>query len=92
MEAFEKALDNYRLNVGQYPTSSQGLDALVNRPSDVPAENWGGPYLKKSVPLDPWHHPYVYRMPGSKSEFEIISYGKAGQPGGTGENAPITFP
>ncbi len=92
MQAFDKALDNYRLDVGQYPTAEQGLAALISRPLDVPAERWSGPYLKMDLPLDPWRRPYLYRSPGSKGEFEIISYGKTGQPGGTGENAPLVFP
>ncbi|SFI21917.1 general secretion pathway protein G [Collimonas sp. OK307] len=86
--AFEKALDTYRLDVGRYPTSEEGLNALLNKPAT--ATNWNGPYLKKDVPVDPWGNAYTYKSPGSKSEFEIVSYGKDGQPGGTGENADIT--
>lgn len=92
MQAFDKALDSYRLDVGQYPTTEQGLKALVARPSDVPVERWRGPYLKNDLPLDPWRRPYVYRAPGSKGDFEIVSYGKSGQPGGSGDSAAIVFP
>lgn len=88
IEAFEKALDTFRLDVGHYPTTEEGLAALLVKPAT--ARNWNGPYLKKNVPLDPWGHPYLYRSPGSKGDFQITSYGKDGQPGGTGEDADIT--
>ena len=64
-----------------------GLNALVTKPANEP--KWNGPYLRKAVPLDPWGQPYVYRMPGEKGDFDLISYGKDGQPGGSGENADI---
>lgn len=91
IEGFEKALDTYRLDMGRYPTSEEGLAALFIRPP-ANADRWNGPYLKKNIPLDPWHHAYVYRSPGSHGTgtFDIISYGSDGQPGGTGENADIT--
>lgn len=88
VEAFERALDSFRLDVGRYPTTEEGLDALLHRPTN--AAGWNGPYLKKSIPPDPWGHPYTYQAPGSKTEFEIVSFGKDGQPGGSGENADIT--
>ncbi|GGC83365.1 type II secretion system major pseudopilin GspG [Undibacterium terreum] len=88
IEAFEKALDTYRLDVGHYPTSEEGLAALLVKPAA--AANWNGPYLKKNVPLDPWGHAYVYKVPGTKTEFDILSYGKDGQPGGSGEDTDIT--
>ena len=88
MEAFEKSLDTYRLDVGRYPTTEEGLQALVNAPSTA-AGKWNGPYLKKGVPQDPWGNQYAYRSPGAKGDFEISSLGKDGQPGGTGENADI---
>lgn len=88
IEAFEKALDTYRLDVSHYPTSEEGLAALLVKPAA--AANWNGPYLKKNVPLDPWGHAYVYKAPGTKTEFDILSYGKDGQPGGSGEDADIT--
>jgi general secretion pathway protein G len=88
MESFEKSLDTYRLDVGRYPTTEEGIGALMTAPPNVAAK-WNGPYLKKAVPPDPWGNPYQYRSPGAKSEYEIISTGKDGQPGGTGENADI---
>jgi general secretion pathway protein G len=88
IEAFERALDTFRLDVGRYPTTEEGLAALLTKPAA--AEKWNGPYLKKDAPQDPWGHPYIYRSPGSKTEFEILSYGKDGQPGGAAENADIT--
>src|SRR4051812_12128092 len=88
IEAFEKALDTFRLDVGRYPSSEEGLGALLAKPAA--AGKWNGPYLKKDIPQDPWGHPYLYRSPGSKGEFEILSYGKDGQPGGTGDTADIT--
>jgi general secretion pathway protein G len=87
LDALEKALDQYRLDTGHYPSTEVGLDALINRPADEP--KWNGPYLRKSVPLDPWGKPYMYRVPGQKGDFDVLSYGKDGQPGGTGENADI---
>ena len=89
IEAFEKSLDTYRLDVGRYPTTDEGLAALLVAPATAGAK-WNGPYLKKGVPPDPWGHPYQYKAPGSKSEFEITSLGRDGQPGGTGEDADIT--
>jgi len=86
--ALEHALDEYRLDTGHYPTTEQGLNALFVQPADEP--KWDGPYLKKEVPLDAWGNPYVYRMPGEHDEYDLLSYGKDGQPGGTGEAADIT--
>lgn len=88
IESFENALDQYRLDVGRYPTTEQGLNALIAPPSND--QKWNGPYLKKEVPNDPWGHSYIYRSPGSKREYDILSYGKDGQPGGTGEAADIS--
>ena len=88
LDALEKALDQYRLDIGRYPDSELGLNALVTKPSSEP--KWAGPYLRKDVPLDPWGKPYVYRIPGEKHEFDLVSFGKDGQPGGAGENADIT--
>jgi general secretion pathway protein G len=87
IDAFEKALDNYRLDVGRYPSTEQGLAAL-EAPPDSEAR-WQGPYLKKAIPLDPWGKPYQYRAPGEKGEFDLYSWGKDGQAGGEGENADI---
>jgi general secretion pathway protein G len=79
--SFSSALDLYYLDAGQYPSSSQGLDALVKRPSDV--EAWNGPYLKGGVvPEDPWGHAYVYHSPSEHGAYDIISYGVDGQQGG----------
>jgi general secretion pathway protein G len=64
------------------------LAALFARPANEP--KWAGPYLKKAVPLDPWGHAYVYVLPGEHGEYDLFSYGKDGQPGGTGEAADIT--
>jgi general secretion pathway protein G len=89
IEAFDKSLDTYRLDVGRYPSAEEGLNALMAAPPSAGAK-WNGPYLKKGVPQDPWGHPYQYRSPGSKGEYEIISLGKDGQPGGTGDNADIS--
>jgi general secretion pathway protein G len=88
MDAIEKALDQYRLDTGTYPTNELGLNALVQRPPNEP--KWNGPYLRKAVPPDPWGKPYVYRMPGEKGDYDLTSYGKDGQPGGTGESADLT--
>ena len=86
--AFEKALDLYRLDTGHYPSTEQGLNALLTRPQNE--AKWNGPYLEKVVPVDPWGKPYVYRFPGQKREYDLLSYGKDGQPGGTDDNADIT--
>jgi general secretion pathway protein G len=86
--ALDKALDQYRLDTGHYPTTDQGLAALNAAPANEP--KWDGPYLKKAVPPDPWGNPYLYKIPGEHgSEFDLYSYGKDGQPGGEGEAADI---
>ena len=89
IEAFEKSLDTFRLDVGRYPTTEEGLNALMAAPPAAAAK-WNGPYLKKGVPADPWGHAYQYRAPGTKAEYEILSLGKDGQPGGAGEAADIS--
>lgn len=88
IEAFEKALDTFRLDVGRYPTTEEGLNSLLAQPAS--ATKWNGPYLKKAVPPDPWGRAYTYRSPGSKGDYEVISYGKDGQPGGDAEHADIS--
>ena len=88
IDALEKALDQYRLDTGRYPSAELGLNALVAKPANEP--KWNGPYLRKTVPLDPWGRAYIYKIPGEKGEFDLISYGKDGQPGGSGENADLT--
>jgi general secretion pathway protein G len=87
IEAFDRALEAFRLDVGRYPSTEEGLGALLVQPAT--AAKWNGPYLKKDVPQDPWGHAYVYRAPGSKGDFDIVSYGRDGQPGGSGEDADI---
>ncbi|HEY0491792.1 MAG TPA: type II secretion system major pseudopilin GspG [Telluria sp.] len=89
IEAFEKSLDTYRLDVGRYPTTEEGMAALMAAPATAGVK-WNGPYLKKGVPNDPWGNAYQYRSPGSKGEYEIVSLGRDGQPGGTGDGADIS--
>ena len=85
--SFEKALDTYRLDVGRYPNTEEGMNALLVAPPTAGAR-WNGPYLPK-VPSDPWGRPYQYKAPGAKAEFEITSLGRDGQPGGSGDDADI---
>lgn len=85
--AFESAIGSYRLDVGSFPTTDMGLQALRVRPNGV--DNWDGPYLPKDIPLDPWGHPYVYRCPSEHGDYEIISYGADGREGGEGLDADI---
>ena len=87
IDSLEKSLDQYRLDTGRYPTTEQGLNALVVKPANEP--KWNGPYLRKGLPADPWGNPYLYKIPGQRGEFDIVSYGKDGQPGGTGDAADI---
>src|SRR5687767_11584044 len=87
IDALEKALDQYRLDTGHYPSPELGLRALLERPPNEP--KWAGPYLRTEVPLDPWGKPYLYRIPGTRAEVEVISLGRDGQPGGSGEDADI---
>jgi general secretion pathway protein G len=89
IESFESALDLYFLDAGRYPTSAEGLRALLERPGG--AVGWGGPYLKgDAVPSDPWGRPYVYRSPGEHGPYDIVSYGSDGHEGGAGTEADIT--
>lgn len=87
IDALEKALDQYRLDVGRYPTTDQGLNALITQPAGT--TKWAGPYLKKGLPADPWDKPYVYKSPGEHGEVDISSLGRDGAPGGEGEDADI---
>lgn len=89
IESFGKALDAYRLDTGRYPTTEQGLNALMMKPNDEP--KWAGPYLQKAVPMDPWGRAYIYRAPGQGGEFDLLSMGKDGQLGGEAENADISY-
>lgn len=85
----ESALDLYRLDLGRYPTQSEGLGALVGKPAGL--ERWQGPYLKQAtMPLDPWGHAYHYRIPGEHGEYDLYSLGADDASGGTGENQDVT--
>jgi len=87
IEMLSTALDSFKLDTGRYPTTEEGLKALVENPG-IPG--WDGPYLKKKkVPKDPWGHDYIYRCPGEHDTYDLLSYGADGQPGGEGENADI---
>lgn len=89
IEALSHAVDTYRIDMGRFPDPNEGLQALVKPPAD--AGHWNGPYLRKEVPLDPWGHAYVYRVPGTNGrEYAIESLGRDGQPGGTGEDADLS--
>ncbi len=87
IDAIEKALDTFRLDVGRYPTTDEGLAALIQQPASL--ARWNGPYLKKAVPNDPWGRPFSYRSPGTHADFEVVSYGRDGQPGGNGDAADL---
>jgi general secretion pathway protein G len=91
LELLSVALDGYRLDNGNYPTSGQGLEALQVKPTRAPVPaNWRGPYLRKAVPADPWGRPYQYRAPTRGTEgFELGTLGRDGAPGGTGEDADV---
>jgi len=84
---FESALDTYRLDIGSYPTTQQGLEALREKPDGV--DNWDGPYLRKELPRDPWDNQYVYESPSEHGDFAIVSYGADGKPGGEGMDMDI---
>ena len=89
IESFSKAMDTFRLDVGRYPSNAEGLEALVKKPPTAP--RWGGPYLAKALPLDPWGKAYVYKFPGSNGkDFDILSYGSDGQPGGADTAADLS--
>jgi general secretion pathway protein G len=90
IERLESVLDLYKLDVGNYPTTEQGLQALITPPQGV--EHWGGPYLKgEKMPDDPWGRPFLYRNPSQRPghEYDLYSLGPTGQAGGTGNDAPI---
>lgn len=88
LDGLRKALDTYRLDVGRYPRTEEGLASLSVRPAEG-SDRWAGPYLSKPVPADPWGHPYQYRSPGATEDYELLSFGKDGKSGGSGENADI---
>jgi len=87
IDALGKALDQFRLDVGQYPSSGQGLAALLQAPADAP--RWQGPYLAKALPPDPWGRPYAYRSPGEHGEYDLYTLGRDGAAGGEGDNADL---
>jgi general secretion pathway protein G len=87
VSSIEQALDKFRLDVGRYPTTQEGLNALVTNPG---IENWDGPYVKTGTITDPWKRPYQYQQPGTHGEFDLFSYGRDGNPGGEGEDKDIT--
>jgi general secretion pathway protein G len=103
LEGLARALQFYRLDTGRYPSTEQGLEALVRPPGET--QHWSGPYLQKAVPLDPWGHAYVYRLNGAGAaapatgkdaaltggDFELLSHGKDGRPGGSGEDADVRY-
>lgn len=87
VDALRKATDSYRMDVGRFPRADEGLQVLMNRPEGE--SRWNGPYLQKAIPLDPWGNPYIYQIPGAVGDYDIISYGKDGRPGGDDEDADI---
>jgi general secretion pathway protein G len=87
IDSLGKALDQYRIDTGHYPTTENGLAALVTQPANE--TKWQGPYLQKKVPDDPWGNPYQYKMPGEHGDYDLISLGNDGAAGGTGEAADI---
>ncbi|WP_418647485.1 type II secretion system major pseudopilin GspG [Thauera butanivorans] len=82
----EQAAELFKLDVGRFPTTAEGLDALVNR---VNVPGWNGPYLRKGLPADPWGNPYRYESPGRNGDIDIYSYGADNAPGGEGDRADI---
>jgi len=89
IERLGTVLDTFRLDVGRYPTTQEGLQVLVQRPMGV--DRWDGPYLNKGVPKDPWDRPYLYRSPGEAGRpYDLYSLGADGAPGGTDNNRDIT--
>ena len=87
IEDFSTALDAFRLDVGRYPTTSEGLQALVAQPGGI--GRWNGPYLRKGLPTDPWGNPYRYRVPGQNGDYDVYSLGADNAPGGDGKNADV---
>jgi general secretion pathway protein G len=86
IELTGQALDQFRLDVGRYPTTQEGLAALMTNPG---VDNWEGPYLKKALPADPWGKPYQYLCPGTHGEYDLLSYGRDGTAGGEGEDKDV---
>ena len=88
IDGFEKALEQYRIDTGHFPSSEQGLAALFSKPNNE--AKWTGPYLKKAPPPDAWGNPYQYKQPGEHGEFDLYSFGRDGRSGGSGDDADIT--
>jgi general secretion pathway protein G len=88
IELLGTALDTFRLDVGRYPSTEEGMQALRQKPGTL--DRWDGPYLKKDLPLDPWGKPYMYKSPGDHGPYDIVSYGADGAPGGEGDNRDLT--
>jgi general secretion pathway protein G len=86
IEMFGTALDSFRLSVGRYPSTAEGLQGLRTNPG---IDTWDGPYLRKEVPMDPWGRPYIYNCPGQHGDYDLVSLGADGQEGGEGENADV---
>jgi len=91
IRSFESALGIFKLENGFYPSTEQGLQALVTKPTDgrIPGRYKAGGYIKK-IPLDPWNQPYLYLNPGVHGDFDLFSYGLDGETGGEGENADVS--
>lgn len=87
IELLGQALDQLRLDTGRYPSTQEGLGALMTNPG---IDGWEGPYLKKSVPNDPWGKPYNYQQPGTHGEYDLATNGRDGAPGGEGEDKDVT--
>ena len=83
----EQSLEMYKLDVGRFPSTEQGLNALVTKPADV--VGWNGPYLKSDVPVDPWKREYHYKYPGEHGELDIFTFGQNGAAGGEGEDSDV---
>ena len=83
----EQALEIYKLDVGRFPSTNEGLKALVTKAGGT--SGWNGPYLKSDVPMDPWNREYQYKYPGERGELDIFTYGQDGSPGGEGEDADV---
>jgi general secretion pathway protein G len=90
MDAFRKALDAFRIDNGRFPTTSEGLEALVAAPGG--AMRWNGPYLQGAIPVDPWGSAYQYQSPGPNGrDYQVMSLGRDRAPGGTGDDADLAI-
>ena len=86
IELFGTAVDSFRIDMDRYPTTGEGIKALRANPG---LDNWDGPYLRKEIPADPWGREYIYVSPGQHDDFDLMSYGADGAPGGEGENQDV---